>query len=207
MLRALAISKCRRQPLHEKRASSQNENKLTMGRDWGRTIARMVGGGQWGKRTVSIEMLPDGNPTDVVAGNMNAGIQRQRVTCGVSMIVWTKDYLAVARVGFNRRWVGQAVQRYADDNKNQQPCHASDSHNILNLWPDNEPNTTLRQSREYFKWSRLHGRIYPRGGQFQVRELRRIWLRLLSTALEQTSEHLNLLKSLKRTANPFLKLD
>jgi hypothetical protein len=98
MLQALAISKCRRQPLHEKRASSQNENKLTLGRDWGRTIARMMGGGQWGKRVVGIEMLPDGNPTDVVAGDMNAGIQRQRVTCGMSMIVWTKDYLAVARV-------------------------------------------------------------------------------------------------------------
>jgi len=98
MLRALAISKCRRQPLHEKRASSQNENKLTLGRDWGRTIARMMGGGQWGKRVVGIEMLPDGNPTDVVAGDINAGIQRQRVTCNMSMTVRTKDYLAVARV-------------------------------------------------------------------------------------------------------------
>ena len=98
MLRAFAISKCRRQPLHEKRDSSQIENRLTMGRDWGRTIARMMGGGQWGKRVVGIEMLPDGNPTDVVAGDTNAGIQRQRVTCSVSMIVRTKDYLAVARV-------------------------------------------------------------------------------------------------------------
>jgi len=163
MLQALAISICRRQPLHEKRDSSQIENKLTMGRNWGRTIARMVGRGQWGKRTVSIEMLPDGNPTEIVAGEMNVGTQRQAMTRNVSMTVRTKDYLAVARVGFNRRWVGQAVQRYADDNKNQQPCHASDSHNILNLWPNNEPNTTLRQSREYFKWPRLHGRIYPRG--------------------------------------------
>lgn len=111
----------------------------------------MVGGGQWGKRTVSIEMLPDGNPTEIVAGDMNVGTQRQAVTCNVSVIVRTKNYLAVASVGLNRRGVGQAVQRYTDDNKNQQPCHASDSHNILNLWPNNEPNTTLRQSREYFK--------------------------------------------------------
>src|SRR5260370_42591894 len=93
----IAISKCRRQPLHEKRASSQNENKLTLGRDWGRIIARVVGGGQWGKRVVGIEMLPDGNPTDVVAGNMNAGIQRQRVTWGGSPIVRTK-----AKLGFCR---------------------------------------------------------------------------------------------------------
>src|SRR5258706_12048951 len=105
MLKALAISICRRHPFHKKRDSSQIENRLTMGRDWGRTIARMVGGGQWGKRVVGIEMLPDGNPTDVVAGNVNAGIQRQRVTCGVSLILWTKDDLAVAPAGFYRRKV------------------------------------------------------------------------------------------------------
>jgi hypothetical protein len=98
MLQALAISICRRQPLHEKRDSSQIENRLTMGRNWGRAIARMVGGGQWGKRVVGIEMLPDGNPTDVVAVNANVGIQRQGVTCRVSMIVETKDYLAIASV-------------------------------------------------------------------------------------------------------------
>jgi hypothetical protein len=77
---------------------------------------------------------------------------------------------------------------------------------------------TLRQSREYFKWPRLHGRFLPAKkktsnkedcarGQFQVKEVLRSWLRLLSTALEQTSQHLNLLKSLKRTASPFFKLD
>ena len=58
----------------------------------------MVGRGQWGKRTVSIEMLPDGNPTEIVAGEMNVGTQRQAMTRNVSMTVRTKDYLAVARV-------------------------------------------------------------------------------------------------------------
>src|SRR5258706_12657672 len=98
MLKALAISICRRHPFHKKRDSSQIENRLTMGRDWGRTIARMEGGDQWGKRVVGIEMLPDGNPTDVVAGNVNAGIQRQRVTWGVYRILRNKNDMDFARV-------------------------------------------------------------------------------------------------------------
>ena len=72
--------------LDEKRDSSQNENDLNVGRDWGRIIARLVGWGQWGERTVKIEMLPNGNPADVMARDMKAGTQRQAVTCNVSMI-------------------------------------------------------------------------------------------------------------------------
>ena len=59
----------------------------------------MVGGGQWGDRAVTMKLLPDGNPTDVVAGDISVGIQKQRVIfCGVCLLVETKDYLAIARV-------------------------------------------------------------------------------------------------------------
>ena len=59
----------------------------------------MVGGGQWGDRAVTMKLLPDGNPTDVVAGDISVGIQKQRVIfCDVCLFVETKDYLAIARV-------------------------------------------------------------------------------------------------------------
>lgn len=76
----------------------KTKSKLVVGKDWGRTIARMIGQGQWIKRTVSSEILPKGKPTDVKARDSKVKIQRQDVTYSVTMITEGKDYLAIASV-------------------------------------------------------------------------------------------------------------
>ena len=76
----------------------KTKSKLLVGKDWGRTIVRMIGQGQWMKRTVSSEILPKGKPTDAKARDSKVKIQRQDVTYSVTMITEGKDYLAIASV-------------------------------------------------------------------------------------------------------------
>ena len=74
------------------------KSELLVGKNWGRTIDRMIVQGQGIKRTVSSDILNKGKPTDVKARDSKVKIQRQDVTHSVTMITEGKDYLAIASV-------------------------------------------------------------------------------------------------------------